>query len=167
MVLEYVQQIIVRLSASQDGIHFYSNTRVIYLRYNDNTGGLRSFRPFRHSRMVHRRRCAGTGPWDDPQSVTRNWKTFELTSSVRMTIDLQEDHKEWVVLGQVDLDAFVESHVTTAVGFEENFRVVRAKRKEADKLPETVKVPCVLFRTLTHLIGGAARTGNVTSCWKM
>lgn len=52
----------------------------------------------------------------------------------------QGRYMEWTVLGQVDLDAFVHSHVTTAVGFEENFRLVRVKRKEADKLPETIKV---------------------------
>lgn len=86
----------------------------------------------------------GDDPWDDTRSTTHDWKTFELTSSVPITIDVQEEHKEWVVLGQVDLDAFVESHVATAAGFEENFRAVRAKRKEADKLPETVKVLWVL-----------------------
>lgn len=52
----------------------------------------------------------------------------------------QESYKGWTVLGQVDLDNFVDSHVTTAAGFEENFKAVRVKRKEADKLPETLKV---------------------------
>lgn len=44
------------------------------------------------------------------------------------------------MLGQVDLDSFVDSHVTTAQEFEENYKVVRARRREAEKLPEIVKV---------------------------
>lgn len=44
------------------------------------------------------------------------------------------------MLGQVDLDSFVDSHVTTAQEFEENYKAVRARRREAEKLPEVVKV---------------------------
>lgn len=44
------------------------------------------------------------------------------------------------MLGQVDLDDFVDSHVETAQEFEDNFKAVRARRKEAEKLPETIKV---------------------------
>lgn len=52
----------------------------------------------------------------------------------------QETYKGWTVLGQVDLDSFVDSHVTTAQDFEENYKVVRARRREAEKLPEIIKV---------------------------
>lgn len=44
------------------------------------------------------------------------------------------------MLGQVDLDRFVDAHVSTAQDFEENYKVVRARRREAEKLPEIVKV---------------------------
>lgn len=44
------------------------------------------------------------------------------------------------MLGQVDLDSFVDAHVSTAQDFEENYKVVRARRREAEKLPEIIKV---------------------------
>lgn len=52
----------------------------------------------------------------------------------------QDTYKEWTVLGQVDLDSFVDAHVTTAQEFEDNFKAVRARRREAEKLPEIIKV---------------------------
>ena len=55
-------------------------------------------------------------------------------------VEEQETYKGWTVLGQVDLDSFVDSHVTTAQEFEENYKAVRARRREAEKLPEVVKV---------------------------
>ena len=45
-----------------------------------------------------------------------------------------------MVLGQADLDGFVDSHVNTTVEFEENFKAIKSKRKEADKLPDVIKV---------------------------
>lgn len=44
------------------------------------------------------------------------------------------------MLGQIDLDRFVDTHVVTAQEFEENYKVVRARRREAEKLPEVIKV---------------------------
>ncbi|CAM9821025.1 unnamed protein product, partial [Laminaria digitata] len=55
----------------------------------------------------------------------------------------QETYKGWTVLGQVDLDSFVDAHVDTAASFEDNFKAVKAKRREAEKLPETFKVDCI------------------------
>lgn len=52
----------------------------------------------------------------------------------------QDTYKEWTVLGQVDLDSFVDAHVVSAQEFEENFKAVRARRREAEKLPEIIKV---------------------------
>lgn len=52
----------------------------------------------------------------------------------------QETYKGWTVLGQVDLDSFVDSHVATAQEFEENFKAVKIRRREAEKLPEIIKV---------------------------
>lgn len=46
----------------------------------------------------------------------------------------------------MDLDGFVDSQVTTAADYEGNFRAVKARRREADKLPEMVKVCLVLLR---------------------
>ena len=57
-----------------------------------------------------------------------------------MPADEQETYKEWTVLGQVDLDSFVDAHVSTSQDFEENYKTVRARRREAEKLPEIIKV---------------------------
>lgn len=62
----------------------------------------------------------------------------------------QETYKEWTVLGQVDLDSFVDSHVVTAQEFEENFKAVRARRREAEKLPEIIKVKKIVFYFFTR-----------------
>lgn len=73
----------------------------------------------------------------------------------------QEGYKGWTILGQVDIDSFVDSHVTTATGFEENYKVVRTRRKEVDKLPETIKVcrtdhhDLLLFRVARRVVHGA------------
>ena len=46
-------------------------------------------------------------------------------------------------LGQLDLDAFIEKHVTTPESFLHNFKALRSKRKDVDKLPDVEKVDCV------------------------
>ena len=49
-----------------------------------------------------------------------------------------------VRLGQVDLDAFVEEHVTAPEQFILNFKALRGRRKDADKLPDSERVGCCL-----------------------
>ncbi|CAN0042899.1 unnamed protein product [Ascophyllum nodosum] len=56
---------------------------------------------------------------------------------------LLDTYKGWMVLGQADLDGFVDSHVNTTVEFEENFKAIKSKRKEADKLPDVIKIDCI------------------------
>ncbi|CAM9184751.1 unnamed protein product, partial [Discosporangium mesarthrocarpum] len=56
---------------------------------------------------------------------------------------LQDRYKGWVVLGMVDLDSYVDKHVSSAEGYELNYRILRLRRKEAEKLPEAAKVDCV------------------------
>lgn len=81
----------------------------------------------------------------------------------------KETYKGWTVLGQVDLDGFVDSHVNTAAEFEDNFKAVKTKRREAEKLPETIKVGRVIFTfffvTLTqrHNAVRCHRTGSDNS----
>jgi dynein heavy chain 2, cytosolic len=48
----------------------------------------------------------------------------------------------WGRLGQVDLDLFVESNVTDPEAFLLNFKSLRAKRKDIDRLPDQEKVDC-------------------------
>jgi dynein heavy chain 2 len=57
---------------------------------------------------------------------------------------LLEEYAPWTVLGGVDdLDAFVETHVAFTPQYEANFKMIKLKRKEAEKLPSLVKVDCV------------------------
>ncbi|XP_059389921.1 dynein cytoplasmic 2 heavy chain 1 isoform X2 [Carassius carassius] len=51
--------------------------------------------------------------------------------------------KDWVVLGQVDVDVLVEKHLHNVQDWERNFRALKAKGKEAERLPSTEKVDCI------------------------
>lgn len=59
-------------------------------------------------------------------------------------------HSSWVKIGQIDMDQFVESHVSTVDEFVANFKGIRSKRKEIDKLTDQEKIGCcvVSFTTL-------------------
>lgn len=56
---------------------------------------------------------------------------------------LQQSLAPWTTLGLVDLEAFVEAHVKEACDWEENFAMVKQKRKDLEKLPDLHKVDCV------------------------
>lgn len=43
--------------------------------------------------------------------------------------------QEWVVLGQVDMEVLVEKHLLTVQDWERNFRALKAKGKEVERLP--------------------------------
>ncbi|CAM9134653.1 unnamed protein product [Chrysoparadoxa australica] len=58
-------------------------------------------------------------------------------------VELLHSHREWVVLGLVDLEQYVTQHVSTEVDFEANLKSLRARRKGVDKLPDYVKVDCM------------------------
>ncbi len=50
----------------------------------------------------------------------------------------------WVALGQVpDIDAFVEQNVTSVADWDANFKMLKLRRKESEKLPDFQKVDCV------------------------
>lgn len=47
-------------------------------------------------------------------------------------------------IGQVpDLDAFVEANVTTVADWDANFKMLKVKRRDSEKLPDFQKVDCV------------------------
>ncbi|XP_065136472.1 cytoplasmic dynein 2 heavy chain 1 [Paramisgurnus dabryanus] len=54
-----------------------------------------------------------------------------------------EKFKDWVVLGQVDVDALVEKHLYSVQDWERNFKALKAKGKEVERLPSTEKVDCI------------------------
>ena len=57
---------------------------------------------------------------------------------------LRDKMRPWVALGAVDIDAFVDEHIKTVSDFDSNFRALRERRREADKLPDFTKVRIVL-----------------------
>ncbi|XP_023565248.1 cytoplasmic dynein 2 heavy chain 1 [Octodon degus] len=52
-------------------------------------------------------------------------------------------HKEWIMIGQVDMEALVEKHLFTVHDWEKNFKALKIKGKEAERLPSTVMVDCL------------------------
>jgi len=57
---------------------------------------------------------------------------------------LRDGYGAWAVLSSVqDLDAYVEEHVTTVADWDVNFKMLKVKRKEAERLPDFRKVDCV------------------------
>ena len=53
----------------------------------------------------------------------------------RRLVEVQDQFKDWVVLGTVDLEKLIESHLQTVPDWERNFRALKAKGREAEKLP--------------------------------
>uniref|UniRef100_W5K866 Cytoplasmic dynein 2 heavy chain 1 n=1 Tax=Astyanax mexicanus TaxID=7994 RepID=W5K866_ASTMX len=58
-------------------------------------------------------------------------------------LSVQDTFKEWVVLGQVDMEALAEKHLHSAQDWERNFKTLKAKGKESERLPSVEKVDCI------------------------
>ncbi len=61
---------------------------------------------------------------------------FEKLSS------LLKRYSSWVILGQVDLDQYVEANVVRPDEYVANFKALRAKRKDIERLPDQEKIDC-------------------------
>ena len=48
--------------------------------------------------------------------------------------------QEWVVMGTVDLDEFVDQALVEVPDWELNFKVLKAAARDAERLPNEVKV---------------------------
>ncbi len=48
--------------------------------------------------------------------------------------------QDWVVLGALDLDEFVDQHLQELVDWERNFKALKARGRDAEKLPNEIKV---------------------------
>lgn len=58
---------------------------------------------------------------------------------------LRRSLEPWTVLGKAaDIDSFVEEHVTEVAEWEENFKMLKTKRKESDKLADYNRIDCIL-----------------------
>ncbi|KAM7436007.1 Cytoplasmic dynein 2 heavy chain 1 [Porites harrisoni] len=62
-------------------------------------------------------------------------------------VDVQDQFKDWVVLGTVDLEKLIDTHLQTVPDWERNFRAIKAKGREAEKLPLNIKVDCISVST--------------------
>ncbi|XP_073414467.1 cytoplasmic dynein 2 heavy chain 1 isoform X2 [Dendrobates tinctorius] len=51
--------------------------------------------------------------------------------------------KEWVVLGQVDVDALIEKNLHDVHDWEKNFKALKVKGKDVERLPSVVKIDCL------------------------
>uniref|UniRef100_A0A3Q2VKF8 Cytoplasmic dynein 2 heavy chain 1 n=1 Tax=Haplochromis burtoni TaxID=8153 RepID=A0A3Q2VKF8_HAPBU len=56
---------------------------------------------------------------------------------------IQHKFKEWVVLGQTDLEKLIEKHLSSVQDWERNFKALKAKGKESERLPSQEKVDCI------------------------
>ncbi|KAF3692878.1 Cytoplasmic dynein 2 heavy chain 1 [Channa argus] len=56
---------------------------------------------------------------------------------------IQHKFKEWVVLGKVDLEKLVEKNLNSVQDWEKNFKALKARGKESERLPSQEKVDCI------------------------
>ncbi|UJR10563.1 hypothetical protein I4U23_014763 [Adineta vaga] len=53
-----------------------------------------------------------------------------------------DQFKEWIVLGQVDIDELVEKNLQVVEDWETNFRALKIRGQDAEKLPSEVRYDC-------------------------
>ncbi|XP_053400577.1 cytoplasmic dynein 2 heavy chain 1-like [Mercenaria mercenaria] len=59
-----------------------------------------------------------------------------------------EQFKEWVVLGSIDLDDFIDENLKELSDWEKNFKALKMRGKNAEKLPNEIKVDCITVNTM-------------------
>ncbi|XJO78526.1 hypothetical protein BDV3_002952 [Batrachochytrium dendrobatidis] len=62
-------------------------------------------------------------------------------------VKMHNSFQDWVLLGTVDLDEFVQESLTEISDWELNFRMLKQKGKDAEQLPSTIKVDCITVST--------------------
>ncbi|XP_013392185.1 cytoplasmic dynein 2 heavy chain 1, partial [Lingula anatina] len=60
---------------------------------------------------------------------------------------VQEMFKDWVVCGGVDLDQFVYDNLVELRDWEQNFKALKIRGRDAEKLPSQIKVDCITVNT--------------------
>ena len=84
---------------------------------------------------VYRKVCLCVSPTPPPHTHTHT-QAEELFQRLRQA---QEMFRGWVVLGCVDIPALVEAHCSTVADWEHNIRALKAKGREAERLPKYVQ----------------------------
>ncbi|KAM9321467.1 cytoplasmic dynein 2 heavy chain 1 [Gastrophryne carolinensis] len=72
--------------------------------------------------------------------ITVFGKAEDLFRRLSATMDR---FKDWVVIGQVDVDALIERHLHNVQDWEKNFKALKMRGKEAERLPSTIKIDCM------------------------
>lgn len=57
------------------------------------------------------------------------WKIF-LSHGIKNNVG-----KEWIVIGQVDMEPLVKTHLSSKQDWEKNFKALKVRGKEAERLP--------------------------------
>lgn len=66
------------------------------------------------------------------------WKIF-LFHEIKNNVE-----KEWIVIGQVDVETLVKTHLSSKQDWEKNFKALKVRGKEAERLPR-YSVTILLF----------------------
>ncbi|KAK0416096.1 hypothetical protein QR680_012296 [Steinernema hermaphroditum] len=84
--------------------------------------------------------------------VERNATRFEaLFAKAEQLFDrvaeVEKPFKDWVVLGQVDLEGLIDEKFKRASDWGDHLKLVKAKGREAEKLPSEIKIDCIVIST--------------------
>ncbi|KAJ3025524.1 UNVERIFIED_CONTAM: Cytoplasmic dynein 2 heavy chain 1 [Siphonaria sp. JEL0065] len=71
-------------------------------------------------------------------------KTDELFNNLLLVYD---SFKDWIVLGTINLETFVQESLIDVSDWELNFRIVKTKGKEAEQIPPTIQIDCITIST--------------------
>ncbi|VDO92169.1 unnamed protein product [Soboliphyme baturini] len=61
--------------------------------------------------------------------------------------DLEETFMEWVQIGQINLDQLIEEKFNAVLDWEYNFKLIKSKGRDVEKLPNEVKIGCLIVNT--------------------
>ncbi|NXA12552.1 DYHC2 protein, partial [Sapayoa aenigma] len=61
----------------------------------------------------------------------------------RRLTDVSDQFKEWIVIGQVDMECLVTTHLSSKQDWEKNFKALKVRGKEAERLPSTIRIDCL------------------------
>ncbi|XP_069664408.1 cytoplasmic dynein 2 heavy chain 1 isoform X2 [Haliaeetus albicilla] len=61
----------------------------------------------------------------------------------RRLTDVSNQFKEWIIIGQVDMETLVKTHLYSKQDWEKNFKALKVKGKEAERLPSTIRIDCL------------------------
>ncbi|XP_072706738.1 cytoplasmic dynein 2 heavy chain 1 isoform X3 [Ciconia boyciana] len=61
----------------------------------------------------------------------------------RRLTEVTNQFKEWIVIGQVDMETLVKTHLSSKQDWEKNFKALKVRGKEAERLPSTIRIDCL------------------------